>query len=134
MQKPVVMKVEGSQIETFKGSSGGVCVCIGSPQRHEEFIAAFQGVATKYHSELTFGLVELDEKNEKSPLIECQSAPEAKQRAYSEDGSGIEAFVLEATRPVITDLTPYNHKRLLDVSEVPMATKAEVKSICCILT
>ncbi|KAL2213697.1 hypothetical protein CC79DRAFT_1391621 [Sarocladium strictum] len=99
--------------DAFMGSDVGACLLTASREKHQDYIKAFETVATKYRSEYSFGFIAADGEVT-SPKVECRNNGNNKQKAYDQGSDGIEAFILEALRPVITDLTPYNHQRLLD--------------------
>lgn len=96
-------------------SDVGACLLTATREKHQDYIKVFENVATKYRSEYTFGVIALDGEVT-SPRVECRNNGNNKQKIYEQGSDGIEAFILEALRPVITDITPYNHQRLLDVS------------------
>ncbi|KAH8176020.1 thioredoxin-like domain-containing protein [Sarocladium implicatum] len=114
MQQPVVSRVERSQDGEFWEIYDGACLCTASPDGHGDFVAAFEDVARQYHSEYTFGLKSLSQEPASGPLVECRNQQGSKKKTYTQDGRGIEAFVLDALRPTIVHLTPYNHQRLLN--------------------
>ena len=93
----------------------GVCVCTACPDKHGELVAVFDSVAQQYHGEYTFGFMELPGSSDSEPRVECLNQIGGKKKTYAQDGRGLEAFVLEALRPTIVDLTPDNYERLLNV-------------------
>lgn len=98
-------------------------VCLANAGSHDvEFIDSFHAVARSLHGELTFGLAlrDTDDNLNVKSTIECRRQRDDKTKVYTHDGTGgedIKAWILEATRPTIADLTPYNHQRLLDVGD-----------------
>src|SRR5688572_4742868 len=110
MQRPAVSKVEPSSHDSFKGIDDAACLCIASPGQDKEFIAAFEDAALKHRAEYTFGLMDPEhDKTTTVPVVECRRHRDSKLKIYEQSPSGIEAFILEALRPAVTDLTPYNH-------------------------
>lgn len=114
MQRPAITEVEPSRIDSFETIDDGVCLCSASRDKHAGFVAVFEDVAEKYRSEYTFGLVA--DEDVPNPSVTCRRHKDSKQKAYGHDPPGVEAFVIEALRPTISDLTLHNHQRLLEVS------------------
>lgn len=127
MWRPVVTVVESDGLDTFKTTDeivfiGHISASDTAAQR------AFAKVAEEYREEFTFGLVTETEEalihteNVVSPTVICHvvQAGETKSfSSFSEPGT-LDNFVVEASRPVIGELTPYNQQRLLKVSSASL--------------
>ena len=83
---------------------------------------AFKNIAEQYREEFTFGLVNdpeaIEAENVKSPTVVCHIPADGDTRpftAFSEPGA-LDKFIIEASRPIIGEMMPYNYQRFLDVS------------------
>lgn len=92
----------------------------------------FAEVAKKYREEFTFGLVSdatlIKEQASVSPTVTCnlKDGGTVKRTATSfTDSAALEKFVIEASRPVVGELTRYNQQRLFNVSAFRAARKRQ---------
>lgn len=128
MSRPIVTELTSETIEGFKTVDGTVFVGYISPGddvARESFALA----AEQYHAEFTFGLVSDDElinaQNLEPPTVVCHVVEDGETRTRTlnpvSELEDLQGFILEASRPVIGDLLPYDHlrQRLHDVSCVP---------------
>lgn len=82
----------------------------------------FIETASKYRAEFTFGIVSLiKEQGLVPPTVTChlKDGITGMKTVTFTDAAALEKFVIEASRPVIGELTPYNQQRLLNVSKLP---------------
>lgn len=83
----------------------------------------FAEIARKYRGEFTFGLMPdgdlVNEHGSATPTITCNlkdGGSVKKTSASFTDSETLEKFVIEASRPVVGELTKHNQQRLLNVS------------------
>ncbi|KAH9238779.1 hypothetical protein K456DRAFT_1735633 [Colletotrichum gloeosporioides 23] len=85
-------------------------VCIAHLQPSETSLReAFEDVAKKYWTEFTFGVVDTQAADSK---VVCRKRDDASTHTSSSP-DGLEAWLIEASRPLITDLSRATHERLL---------------------
>ncbi|GKT47974.1 protein disulfide-isomerase [Colletotrichum spaethianum] len=108
-QVPVTVSAEA--VDSFKGVDN--FVCIGRFPSAAADRQAFEAVAKKYWTEFTFGVV--DSPGAAEAEVVCHKRDDESVHTRS-SGDGLETWVVEASRPVIAELTRLNHQRFLDVS------------------
>lgn len=122
MQRPVVSEVSAATLEEFKKADETVFIAFLSAD-DEASKTAFTNVAGRYREEFTFGMVTEDAalKAEEAtpPIVKCFKPLDGDTHDFREvsDVAALEGFVKEASRPVIAELLPHTHQRLLDVSK-----------------
>jgi len=133
MARPAVSIVSESELESFKAADDAVFIAYLNVA-DEANMAAFAEVAQNYRHEFTFGIVTdarvSGKEDAKRPLMRCyRHADDAVESFEFEPEKSLKAFVLEASRPVIAELTPRNHQRLLDVGFLPCSVQTPLISI-----
>lgn len=120
-------EVSTDNIDAFNGIDETVFVAYVGPDNHAAR-EIFADVAKKYREEFTFGLVSdatlTKEQASGSPTITCHlkdGGTVTRTATSFTDSAAMEKFVIEASRPVVGELTKYNQQRLLDVSASPCA-------------
>ncbi|CCF46659.1 hypothetical protein CH063_15339 [Colletotrichum higginsianum] len=102
-------------------------VCIGHFPPGTALRQAFEAVADKYRTEFTFGVVVVDVDSPgvavaaaaNDAKVVCHKRDDQSVHTWTSGDDGLEAWLVEASRPVIAELTPANHQRFLDVSRSP---------------
>lgn len=125
-------EVSTDGVDAFSGIDETVFVAhIGSEDHAAR--ESFADVAKKYREEFTFGLVSdatlVNEHDAGSPTITCylkDGGLVTKTATSFADSAALEKFVIEASRPVVGELTKYNQQRLLNVSAFHAARKRKV--------
>ncbi|KAK1984806.1 hypothetical protein LZ30DRAFT_415819 [Colletotrichum cereale] len=107
-QVPVALPAE--DVDSFKGVDD--FVCIGHLLPGTAARQAFEAVANKYWTEFTFGVVD-DSSDAAEAKVICHNRDDESVHTRSAD-DGLEAWVIEASRPVIAELTRSNHQRFLE--------------------
>ncbi|KAH0432382.1 hypothetical protein CcaCcLH18_06462 [Colletotrichum camelliae] len=88
-------------------------VCIAHLQLSETSLRqAFEDVAKKHWTEFSFGVVDTQAADSK---VVCRKRDDASTHTSSSP-DGLESWLIEASRPLITDLSRATHERLLKVS------------------
>lgn len=138
VQRPVVSEVSAATLEEFKKADETVFIAFLSAD-DEASKTAFTNVAGRYREEFTFGMVTEDAalKAEEAtpPIVKCFKPLDGDTHDFREvsDVAALEGFVKEASRPVIAELLPHTHQRLLDrgwsMVYVFAATEAERSEI-----
>lgn len=125
MARPIVSEVSTDNIDVFNGIDDTVFVAYIGPDDHAAR-EMFAQVAKRYRDEFTFGLVSdatiTKEKASGSPTITCHlkdGGTVTKKATSFANSAAMEQFVIDASRPVVGELTRYNQQRLLDVSVSP---------------
>lgn len=117
-------EVSTDDLDAFNNIDETVFVAHISPDDHaaREIVA---GIAEKYRGEFTFGLMPdgdlVNEQGSATPTITCNlrdGGSVKKTSASFADSAALENFVIEASRPVVGELTKHNQQRLLNVSVV----------------
>ncbi|KAK1967088.1 hypothetical protein LY78DRAFT_21314 [Colletotrichum sublineola] len=106
LQGPVTA-LSAEDIESFQGVDDFVCIGHLSPDTAAR--QAFEAVANKHWTEFTFGVID----NAAEAKVVCHKRDDESVHTRSAD-DGLEAWVIEASRPVIAELTRSNHQRFLD--------------------
>ena len=119
-QRPVISEVTAESLEEFKRTDEVIFLAYFSvdDERSREI---FLEIETKYREEFTFGLVPdvavFEAEKVAVPAVRCIKPLDNKTHEHHDVTIGsLEAFVKEASRPIIAELLPYNHQRFLDVS------------------
>ncbi|KAL0931962.1 uncharacterized protein CTRU02_212915 [Colletotrichum truncatum] len=114
-QKP--KKLTAEEFEAFKNADDFVCIANLEPS--ETVVRkAFEALSKKYWAEFTFGVIETAEQE---PKVVCHKQDDDSTHARSfTEPDGLETWLIEASRPVIAELTPANHQRLLNKRGWPM--------------
>jgi protein disulfide-isomerase A1 len=108
-------------VPELKVTDDTVFIAYLEPDRVSER-AAFADMANRYWKEFTFGIVSDSESMEREriekPTVVChRNVDNVTETFLGFDGAGsLENFILEASRRVIGEMTPFNQQRLLDVS------------------
>ncbi|TID01413.1 Protein disulfide-isomerase [Colletotrichum higginsianum] len=97
-------------------------VCIGHFPPGTALRQAFEAVADKYRTEFTFGVVVVDVDSPgvavaaaaNDAKVVCHKRDDQSVHTWTSGDDGLEAWLVEASRPVIAELTPANHQRFLD--------------------
>ncbi|KAF6820944.1 hypothetical protein CSOJ01_00379 [Colletotrichum sojae] len=100
--------------ETFKSADDFVCIAT-LPPSETTIRQAFAIVADRYWPEFTFGVLESPDATEAK--VTCHKRDDETTHTWTSPPSSEETlknWILETSRPVITELTPANHQRLLD--------------------
>ncbi|KAI0378744.1 thioredoxin-like domain-containing protein [Hypomontagnella monticulosa] len=119
VQRPVVSEVSAETLEEFKKTDETVFLAFLSADDEASKIA-FANVAQRYHEEFTFGMVTdeaaLAAEGATPPIVKCFKPLDGDTHDFREvsDTAALEGFVKEASRPIIAELLPHNHQRLLD--------------------
>jgi hypothetical protein len=124
LARPVVSEVSTDSIVAFHDVDEKVFVAYIGPDDHATR-EIFAEVAHKYRDEFTFGLVsdvDLVKEQGSAPTVTCHlkdGGTVTRTSTSFTDSAALEKFVIEASRPVVGELTKYNQQRLLDVSATP---------------
>jgi protein disulfide-isomerase A1 len=121
-KRPVVTEVTSeSAFAEVRVADETVFIALLSPDATAER-KAFEDVAARYRYEFTFAIVSdpalIEAQGLSSPAVVCYRLLDRDSKALPSvptDAKELEQLVLEASRPVIGELTPWNHQRLLDV-------------------
>ncbi|KAF3064395.1 Protein disulfide-isomerase [Daldinia childiae] len=119
VRRPVISEVSTATLEDFKKVDETVFIAYLSID-DEASKAAFADVAGRYHEEFTFGVATDDDALEAervaAPAVKCYKPLDEDTHDFNNplDTAALEAFVKEASRPVIGELLPHNHQRFLD--------------------
>ncbi|KAI1654522.1 thioredoxin-like domain-containing protein [Daldinia decipiens] len=119
VQRPVISDVNAASLEDFRKADETVFIVYLSTD-DEASKAAFANVAGRYHEEFTFGVATDDDALEAekvtAPAVKCYKPVDGDTHDFNSlsDTTALEAFVKEASRPVIGELLPHNHQRFLD--------------------
>lgn len=123
-------EVSTDSIDAFNGIDETVFVAYIDADDHSAR-GAFEELANRYREEFTFGLVSgttlIEQQASVSPTITCHLIDGDKVTRKTTpfaDSAALEKFVLEASRPVVGELTKYNQQRLLNVSASPCLLQA----------
>lgn len=87
-----------------------------------EATQAFRKIAEQYREEFTFGLVTdpetIEAENVKSPTVVCHIPADGDTRPFTgfSQSDPLVKFIIEASRPIVGEMMPYNQQRFLDVS------------------
>ncbi|OHE93785.1 hypothetical protein CORC01_10911 [Colletotrichum orchidophilum] len=106
----VPSRVPAEEAESFGNVDAFVCVAHLEPGE-TALRKAFETVAQKYWAEFTFGVV--DGSGTAEARVVCRKGDDTSTHTTTL-ADGLEAWVLEASRPVIAELTPLNHQRFID--------------------
>ncbi|KAL1872381.1 hypothetical protein Daus18300_004351 [Diaporthe australafricana] len=124
LARPIVTEISSDSLDTFKGIDDTVFVGhIDSGDHAAQQV--FTDIARKYREEFTFGTVSdatlIKEQGLVSPTVTChlKDGGTGVKTVTFTDAAVLEKFVVEASRPVVGELTPYNQQRLLN-REWPM--------------
>ncbi|KAK2064176.1 hypothetical protein LY76DRAFT_657760 [Colletotrichum caudatum] len=101
-----VATLSAEDVGSFKNVDDFVCIGHLSDATARQ---AFETVASKYWTEFTFGVVDSPDAAE----VVCHKRDDESVHTRLVD-DGLEAWVVETSRPVIAELTRSNHQRLLD--------------------
>ncbi|KAK2045609.1 hypothetical protein LZ31DRAFT_553100 [Colletotrichum somersetense] len=101
-----VATLSAEDVDSFKNVDDFVCIGHLSDAAGRQ---AFEAVASKYWTEFTFGFVDSRDAAE----VVCHKRDDESMHTRPAD-DGLEAWVVETSRPVIAELTRSNHQRLLD--------------------
>ncbi len=113
-------EVTGDDLGQFKVVDETVFIAYIGPE-DEAAAKAFAQVAAKHRDEFTFGLVSdtaaIQEQGLKSPTVVCYKQLDGDSKALPafDDAESLDRLVLEESRPVVGELTPYNQQRFLEV-------------------
>lgn len=119
LARPVVSEVSTDSIVAFHDVDEKVFVAYIGPDDHATR-EIFAEVAHKYRDEFTFGLVsdvDLVKEQGSAPTVTCHlkdGGTVTRTSTSFTDSAALEKFVIEASRPVVGELTKYNQQRLLD--------------------
>ncbi|KAK1580510.1 uncharacterized protein LY79DRAFT_671745 [Colletotrichum navitas] len=108
-QAPVAT-LSAEEVDSFKGVDDFVCIGHLSPDTAAR--QAFEAVASKYWTEFTFGVVDNSPDAAEAKVV-CYKRDDESVHTRSADDK-LEGWVVEASRPVIAELTRSNHQRFLD--------------------
>ncbi|KAK2003637.1 hypothetical protein LX36DRAFT_650849 [Colletotrichum falcatum] len=108
-QAPVAT-LSAEDVDSFKGVDDFVCIGHISPDTAAR--QAFEAVANKYWTEFTFGIVDNSPDAAEAKVV-CHKRDDENVHTRPAD-DGLEAWVIEASRPVIAELARSNHQRFLD--------------------
>ncbi|KAI0834448.1 thioredoxin-like domain-containing protein [Hypoxylon sp. FL0890] len=138
IQRPIVSELSAATLENFKKTDETVFIAYLHAD-DETSKAAFADVAGQYHEEFTFATTadEAALKAEKvtARTVKCYKPLDGDTHELTSlsDVAALERFVKEASRPMIGELLPHNHQRLLDrgwpMVYVFAATEAERSEI-----
>ncbi|KAL3305853.1 protein disulfide-isomerase [Colletotrichum asianum] len=104
----IPVHVSPAEAEGFKDVDDFVCIAHLQPSE-TSLREAFEDVAKKYWTEFTFGIVDTQAADSK---VVCRKRDDASTHTSSSP-DGLEAWLIEASRPLITDLSRATHDRLL---------------------
>ncbi|KAI6087174.1 thioredoxin-like domain-containing protein [Hypoxylon rubiginosum] len=119
VQRPIVSEVSSADLEEFKKADETVFLAYLNAD-DEASKSAFAGVAGRYHEEFSFGIITdvnaLAAEGVTAPAVKCYKPLDGDTHEFTNptDIDALEKFVKEASRPVIAELLPHNHQRLLD--------------------
>ncbi|TKW54463.1 Protein disulfide-isomerase [Colletotrichum tanaceti] len=105
-----LVNVSAEDVVSFQGVDD--FVCIGHFPPGTALRQAFEAVADKYRAEFTFGVVVV--VNVVDAKVVCHKRDDQSVHTWTSGDDGLEAWLVEASRPVIAELTPAKHQRLLD--------------------
>lgn len=115
-------EISTDNIEAFTGIDDTVFVAYIGLDDHAAR-ETFAEVAKRYREEFTFGVVSdatlTKDEASVSPTVKCylkDGGTVTRTATSFTDTAALEKFVLEASRPVVGELTKYNQQRLLNVS------------------
>jgi len=125
--RPAVTAVTADSLASFKTIDETVFIAyVGAGSDGDEARRAFDEVAAKYRDEFSFGVVTdpgvSAEQDITPPAVVCYRVVDRDAKAlpsFAYDPEALAKLVLEASRPVVGELTPSNHKRFLDVGNSP---------------
>jgi hypothetical protein len=123
VQRPVVTQLDKSSLEAFKQADETVCIAYLSSDG-EVSQTPFAQVAAKFSEEFAFGMTAdasvLQAEGIESSTVRCFKYLEDQTHDTQAvaDAAVLQRFVIESSRPVIGELLPHNHQRLLDVRPV----------------
>jgi len=95
-------------------------------QEDKDARRAFEQVAQNHRNEFTFGIVTdpqtIEEQGLKSPAVVCYQLVDRDSKALAsfDTADALDKLVIEASRPIISELTPKNHQRFLDVRQISL--------------
>ncbi|KAK0738205.1 thioredoxin-like domain-containing protein [Schizothecium vesticola] len=118
-KRPIVSTVRAEDLVAFKMADETVLVAYLDPDDHAP-AEAFADVAMQYRDEFTFGIVTdptaLLTQKIVAPAVMCYKVIDGDTSKFApfDDLSRLDEWVKEATRPVISELTVLNQKRLLE--------------------
>ncbi|GKT53135.1 hypothetical protein ColTof3_00474 [Colletotrichum tofieldiae] len=101
--------VSAEVVDSFKGVDDFVCVGYFSSETAAR--QAFETVAKKFWTEFTFGIV--DSPGITEAKVVCHKRDDESVHTRS-SYDGLEAWVVETSRPIIAELSHRNHQRFLD--------------------
>ncbi|KAJ9136710.1 Protein disulfide-isomerase [Pleurostoma richardsiae] len=119
-KRPTMAQIDVGQLKEFKVIDETAFIGYFAP---EDTVAkqTFSDVAARYRDEFSFGIVSdtavFGDQNVKPPTVVCHKPEDGDTHSFSsfsEAGDALEKFVIEASRPVIGELTKLNQQRLLD--------------------
>ncbi|KAJ0350682.1 hypothetical protein COL154_004962 [Colletotrichum chrysophilum] len=110
----IPVHVSPEEADGFKDVDDFVCIAHLQPSE-TSLREAFEDMAKKHWTEFTFGVVETQAADSK---VVCRKRDDASTHTSSSP-DGLEAWLTEASRPLITDLSRATHERLLKVSKPP---------------
>lgn len=125
MKRPAITELNAEALESFRSADEIVFIGYLAPNDNVAR-QTFAATAEKYRDEFTFGLVTdealIADQNLESPATVCHVIEDGEMRTFKSfsEPDGLDKFVVEASRPVIPELTPYNQQRLLNVSAQPL--------------
>ncbi|KAI1134907.1 thioredoxin-like domain-containing protein [Hypoxylon sp. FL0543] len=138
LQRPMVSEINAAALEDIKKADETVFIAY-LDAGDEGSKAIFAEVAGRYHEEFTFAVtadeVALTAEKVTAPTVKCYKPLDGDTHEFTSltDAAALEAFVKEASRPVIGELLPHNHQRFLDrgwsMVYVFAATEAERSKI-----
>ncbi|KAK8136638.1 hypothetical protein PG984_004578 [Apiospora sp. TS-2023a] len=117
-QRPSVSEVPSEDLEAFKSGDETVFLAYvaADDQESRKF---YEDVASQFHDEFTFGINVDDAAREAegvgSPGLKCHRHLDGDVVTFkgSFDVEAVKAFVVEASRPIISELTAQNEQRLV---------------------
>ncbi|KAI7787512.1 hypothetical protein LA080_015733 [Diaporthe eres] len=120
LARPIVSEISTDNIEAFTGIDDTVFVAYIGLDDHAAR-ETFAEVAKRYREEFTFGVVSdatlTKDEASVSPTVKCylkDGGTVTRTATSFTDTAALEKFVLEASRPVVGELTKYNQQRLLN--------------------
>lgn len=117
-KRPAVTQLaDADAIAAFKAIDEVVFIAYLGPDDDE---SAFAAVAARYRDEFAFGKAATTESEESASVV-CYRLmdDDTVTTTTLDDPAKLEAWVREASRPVLAELTVLNRQRLLDVSTLP---------------
>ncbi|KAK3379459.1 thioredoxin-like domain-containing protein [Lasiosphaeria ovina] len=118
-QPAVPEAVDAGNIAAFKAADEIVFIAFLDPQDHAS-AAEFSDVAARYRDEFRFGtskdIAVAEAEGVRAPVVVCYRLDDEHSATFSSlDSTGkLDAWVQEASRSVLGDLTLWNRQRLLD--------------------